>query len=411
MEELAINGGPKTKTTPYNRPNRYGKEEIEQLQDAIHHGHLMYTSGEKVREFEDAVCGRFGCSHCVMTTSGTAALHAALAALGVAEGGEVITVPMCDAGMFIAILAQHAVPVFADVLPGAPLIDPASVEQRLTEKTKVIVVVHMAGIVADMTPFLEISAKHGIPLLEDCSQCHGGTWHGQYVGTIGHVGAYSMNESKHMSTGDGGFVTTNNAETAKWLRLFIDKAYKRDPGVPRGREQIDFMAMNYRPNCLSAAVGLAQLGKLGRSLERRRAIAQRYFESLGSLPHLRFPAVPADTEPAWWPVPVYYTGSQPGRPGIAAALQAEGVWVDTGMSPANNIMDTRLFREKHYYPLTGAVPAFWREAHYDASTCPNVNTLQSQVIRLPVDHRFTDEDIEETIEGYRKVWTNYFGAT
>jgi len=344
-----------------------------------------------------------------MVTSGTAALHTALAALGVSEGDEVITTPMTDIGTVAGILALHAIPVFADIDPETRLISPQGARARITGRTKVIITVHMAGLPCDMDAFLRISAETGVKLLEDCAQAHGGKYRGRFLGTLGHAAGFSMNESKQMSTGDGGFVFTNDDETGRIAALFRDKTYIRDGSVGRGSQPIPFCAVNYRPTCLQGAVAIAQLGKLDGVVARREEIVKRYYRELSGLTHLTFPKVVEGGQPSWWPLPATYTGETPGRDELAQALIAEGVGINTGMSAVDNTLRTELISRKKFYPLTDEVPAFWRDTVYDPDSCPNVDRLQRTVLRLPVDHRFTDEDIEQTIAAVRKVWAHYFG--
>ncbi|MBT4817347.1 MAG: aminotransferase class V-fold PLP-dependent enzyme, partial [Lentisphaerae bacterium] len=204
--DLAINGGPKAKTVAYSRPNRYGELEKRYVIEALDEGALMCTRGTMVQRFEKAAATRFGTRYAVMTTSGTTAIQTALAACGVEEGDEVVTTAVADAGTFMSILTLHAIPVFADLSPDTVSAAPDAVEAVITPRTKAVLVVHMAGIVADMDAFLAIGEKHGVAIVEDCSQAHGATWRGQCVGSLGRIGAFSMNESKHMSCGDGGFM-------------------------------------------------------------------------------------------------------------------------------------------------------------------------------------------------------------
>jgi len=405
---LAIHGGPKAKTVPYNTPNRYGEEELAQLQETIASGRLMGPGG-KVREFENAVAKAFGIKHVIMVTSGTAALHTALAALGVAEGDEVITTPMTDIGTVAAILALHAVPIFADIDLQTRLISPQSVRERITKRTKVVVTVHMSGLPCQMDEFLKISQERDVKLLEDCAQGHGGRYQGRLLGTIGHAAGFSMNESKQMTTGDGGFVFTNDDATARLADLYRDKTYVRDGSIGRGDQPILFFAMNYRPTALQAAVGIAQLHKLDWVVKRRDEIVRRYYTELSDVPYLDLPRLVEGTEPSYWPLAARYTGATPTRDEMAQALRAEGLVIDTGMSPANNILRTQLVSKKKYYPLTDVVPHFWRDTVYDPDSCPNVDELQRTVVRLPVDQRYTDQDITETIAAIRKVWGHYFG--
>lgn len=405
MTALAINGGPRAKPTPYAQNNRYGEEEIAELCEVIQTGNLMGPGG-KVKAFEEAVAQAFGMKHVVMVTSGTAALHTALAALGVAEGDEVITTPMTDIGTVAAILALHAIPIFADIDLGTRLISPESVRERITTRTRVVITVHMSGLPCHMDAYTKISEETGVRILEDCAQAHGGKYRGRIMGSIGHAAGFSMNESKQMTTGDGGFVVTDDDQTAEIANLFRDKTYIRDGSVGRGGQPIPFFALNYRATGLHAAVGLAQLRKLDRLVRRRDEIARLYYETLGDLKDLELPRLVEGAEPSWWPLAARYTGTQTSRDKLVDALQAEGLIISTGMSPASNILRTAMITNKKYYPLTDKTPVFWRDTVYDPDSCPNVDTLQRTVIRLPVDQRYTDEDIEQTIAGVRKVWAH-----
>ncbi|MFC1525623.1 DegT/DnrJ/EryC1/StrS family aminotransferase [Candidatus Latescibacterota bacterium] len=408
MDELALKGGPKAKPTPYTQANRYGDEELVQLKRALDSGKLMGPAGI-VEEFEAAVSEAFGVKHVVLVTSGTAALHTALCALGVAEGDEVITTPMTDIGTVAAILALHAVPVFADIDLETRLISPGSVRERITDRTKVVIAVHMSGLPCDLDAFARLSQDTGVRILEDCAQAHGGSYKGKALGSVGHAAGFSMNESKQMTTGDGGFVTTDDDDTARIASLFRDKTYIRDGSVGRGGQPIPFFALNYRGNGLHAAVGLAQLGKLPRVFQRRDEIARRYYAELGDLKDLELPRLVEGGQPSWWPVAARYSGKSHTREELVEALAAEGLTINTGMSPANNILRTEMVRKKKYYPLTDQVPAFWRDVEYDQDSCPNVDELQDTVIRLPVDQRYSDEDVEQTIAGVRKVWHHLVG--
>lgn len=407
MTDLAIHGGPKTKTTPYSRPNRYGDLEKKYLMEAVDDGALMMTGGKMVRRFEQTAADKFGCKHVILTTSGTTAIQVALAAVGVTEGDEVITTAVADAGTFMSILALHAVPVFADLNRDTVGPDPDSVEKLITSKTKAILNVHMAGIVGDMDRFMAIADKHNIPLVEDCSQAHGAKWKDKYVGTMGVAGAFSMNESKHMSTGDGGFVTTNDDEVARIARLYIDKTYSRGE-TRRGDEVVIFAALNARPNCMTGAVALAQIERLDENLARRDVIVQRYFTELAGLPHLRLPTINEHATCAWWPLPVLYTGDKPTRDELAEVMAAEGIDANTALSPARGNLHTPVICDKHFYGRSDKVPHFLQNVTFDESSCPVADEIGRQVFRLPVDHRFTDDDISETIAGIRKVWTHYF---
>ena len=363
----------------------------------------MCTRGTMVQRFEKAAATRFGTRYAVMTTSGTTAIQTALAACGVEEGDEVVTTAVADAGTFMSILTLHAIPVFADLSPDTVSAAPDAVEAVITPRTKAVLVVHMAGIVADMDAFLAIGEKHGVAIVEDCSQAHGATWRGQCVGSLGRIGAFSMNESKHMSCGDGGFMLTNDEETAHVARLFIDKAYVRGK-TERGEEMMAFAATNSRPNCQSAAIALAQLERLDDNIGRRAEIASRYYAELSGLPDLRFPRIADHSCPAWWPIPVLYTGDAPTREELLPVLQAEGLGITSALSPARGNLHTPVIRNRRFYPYSDHLPHFLEGVSFEEGACPVADQISRQVLRLPMDHRFTDLDITETIAGIRKVW-------
>jgi len=169
-----------------------------------------------------------------------------------------------------------------------------------------------------------------------------------------------------------------------------------------------FAALNARPNCLTGAVALAQLERLDENLARRDEIVQRYFKELAGLPHLRLPNIHKDATCAWWPLPVLYTGEKPTRDELAEALQAEGVGLTTALSPGRGNLHTPVIKDRHYYGRTDKVPHFLESVRYDEWSCPVADEVGRQVLRLPVDQRYTDDDVSDTIAGIRKVWSHYF---
>ena len=138
-------------------------------------------------------------------------------------------------------------------------------------------------------------------------------------------------------------------------------------------------------------------------------MAQRYVTELADLKDLEMPTIVDGAEPSYWPLPARYTGNDTTRDALIEALAAEGVFISSGMSPSSNILRTEMISKKKYYPLTDRVPAFWRDTVYDPDSCPNVDELQRTVMRLPIDQRHTDEDIDQTIAGIRKVWKHLIG--
>jgi dTDP-4-amino-4,6-dideoxygalactose transaminase len=206
------------------------------------------------------------------------------AGLGIGAGDEVITVSHTFAATANAILSTGATPVFIDIEPETWLIDPTKIEAAITPKTRAICPVHLFGLVADMDAIGAIAERHGLAVVEDACQAHGATYRGRTAGSFGH-GAFSLYATKNMTTGEGGFVTTDDNRLADWVRVY------RNQGM-RARYQFEMLGYNFRMTDIAAAIGLVQLGKLERNTERRRAIARRYDAAFRDLP-LRVPTTPA----------------------------------------------------------------------------------------------------------------------
>src|SRR3990172_2473515 len=215
-EALAIDGGPKVRTRPFPPWPALGDEDVSAVADVLRSGALTQLSGGAVAAFEEAFAAWNGVPHCVATSSGTTAIHTALAALDIGPGDEVIV----PAHTFIAsatpVLHQRAVPVFADVDPGTYCLSPENLAERVTSRTKAIVAVHLNGHPADLEALLALAEPRGIALIEDCAQAHGALFNGRKVGTIGRVGCFSFWEDKIMTTGgEGGAVLAGGAALAE----------------------------------------------------------------------------------------------------------------------------------------------------------------------------------------------------
>jgi len=246
----------------------FDAEELKLLRAALLSQNLCCIDGQMVTAFERRFAFEYGVPYGVASTSGTAAIHVALGALDLNPGDEVITAPITDMGTIIPILCQGAIPVFADV-DDTLNIDPAAVERCITGRTKAIVAVHLFGNPCDMDALSAVARRHGLPLIEDCSQSHWTEYKGRLVGTIGDIGTFSFQQSKHMTTGDGGMTITSNPAYHERMKLFADKGYARKGW---GSRAYLFHAPNYRMTELVGAVGLAQLEKVKSVVQRRRAL-------------------------------------------------------------------------------------------------------------------------------------------
>ena len=257
MEQLALYGGEKVKTTPYGTGKRFGDEELALLKEALDQNTLFYWHGKMTKRLCAKFADMYGSKYCAASSSGTAAIHVALGAVGVGPGDEVITAPITDMGSVIGILLQNAIPVFADLDPHTYNMTPEAIEAKITDKTKAIVVVHLAGNAAEIDKIVEIAHKRNIYVIEDCAQAYCCKYKGKYVGTYGDIGCFSLNDFKHISAGDGGMVITDNEQLYYNAVMFGDKNYNRfGESIVKN---ITTLGPNYRMNELTAAVGIAQL--------------------------------------------------------------------------------------------------------------------------------------------------------
>lgn len=240
-----------------------GKEEIEAVMETLHSGWV--TQGQKVKEFEKAFASYCGVKYGVAVSHGTAALHIALTSIDIQPGDEIITTPLSCIATTNPILYLNAKPVFADIDPETLNIDPNHIEKKVTPKTKAILPVHLFGHPADMSPIIEIAEKHGLYIIEDAAHAHGARYKGKRVGSFGHISCFSFYADKNITTVEGGMALTNNEELAEKMRLL------RNFGMHKHQKfQHPLLGFNYKMSDIHAAIGLAQLSKLDRYIQKKR---------------------------------------------------------------------------------------------------------------------------------------------
>lgn len=395
----AIAGGEPAKRTPFGREQRYGEEELQQLREALEQGSLFYAHGNKVRTLEQRFAQVNGVPYAVACSSGTAAIHAALIAVGVSPGDEVITSPITDMGSVVPILYQGAVPVFADLHPHSYILLPESVEARITPRTRAVLAVHLWGNACDLQALREICRKHNLWLIEDCAQALGCRYRGEPIGTLGDIGCFSLNEFKHISCGDGGVVITRNEHLARRARLATDKGYSRERGV--AQRNPTFLANNYRMTELQGAVALAQLEKLNHIIARRRQWCSALSERLRGLPGISLPQPTPECEPSWW---FYMWRVVPQSLGADANTFAEALRAE-GLPTAAHYIGQCVYE----YPIFTDHSAYERGTHaycaraYGKGLCPFAEAILDTCVMLSVNEAYTDVDLEETTHAVRRV--------
>lgn len=411
MEALALFGGPKAKKTPYGTGKRFGAAELEQLAEALEQNTLFYAHGRKVKRLCRDFSRMLDVPYAVASSSGTAAIHVALGALGVSVGDEVITSPITDMGTLVGILYQNAVPVFADVDERTYNITAASIEKVITKRTKAIIVVHLAGNPAAMGPIMRLSRKYSIPVVEDVAQSYCATYNGRPVGTFGQFGAFSLNDFKHISTGDGGITVTSDEKLARKAALFADKGYDRTPGAPRW---VELLAPNYRMTELQGAVGIAQLKRLKSICKRRNRIATALTEAIGGLKGVLVPKVTRGGWHSYW----FYMLRVDARAGcdnrtFASALAAEGVPASAGYTQTC-VYEYPVLTQPAAYPGHPECPFGppYRETAitYAKGLCPVAEEVLRTCVLISLNEFWTAGDVRQTVSAIKKV-AGHFSTT
>jgi len=302
----------------------FSDEELAILREVIELGTLNGTKGTQVKAFEQSFAERYGVPHPCAVTSGTAAMYAALAAIGPAPGDEIITTPVTDMGAIAPILYQQAIPIFADVDPVSLNVTPATVAAQITPRTRAIIATHLFGSPCDVDGIKRVADAQGIPVIEDCTQAFLATLHGALAGTIGTIGVFSLQQGKHMTTGEGGVVITSDKHYARWMTLFSDKAW----GYGDPNPDHYFLALNYRMTELQGAVGRVQLRKLDGVVRRRQETAMWLTSLLRDIPGLTLPEpLPGATHVYWnYPLSVDPALVSGGADALGLALKARGIF-------------------------------------------------------------------------------------
>ena len=349
----------------------------------------------------------YGVDHCVATSSGTAAIHTALGAAGITAGDEVITSPITDMGSVIGILYQNAIPVFADVNPYTYNMDPESIEANITGSTKAILVVHLAGNPADMDEIMRIADKYGLTVIEDCAQAYMTYYKGRLVGTIGHIGCFSLNDFKHITAGDGGMCIMNDETLYHKALRFADKNYSRISVNGVIDRDISSVAPNYRMNELTGAVAIAQLDRVEWICERRRIYGDGLTARLRNIPGITPPLVKDGNASSYW---FYLFRVDEAKLHVdtdtfIAALQAEGVPCQRGYIPAC-VYEYGLFQNRSAFPNTHAPfdsPYCKISRSYPAGLCPAAEDVLRSTVRIPVSEFYSEEDLQQTVAAIEKV--------
>ena len=374
----------------------FGDDEIALLREVIESGTLNCTKGTQVKAFEQAFAQRFGMPHSRAVTSGTAAVHTAIAAIDPEPGDEIITTSITDMGGIAPILYQGAIPIFADTDPVTLNVTPEAIAARITRRTRAIIATHLFGNPCDMIGIMRVADARGIPVIEDCAQAFLATDRDRLVGTIGAIGAFSLQQGKHMTTGEGGIVVTKDPKLARWMTLFSDKAW----GYGDPKPDHYFLALNYRMTDLQGAVARAQLAKLDGVVARRRKTAQQFTEMLANTPGITLPHVRAGATHVYWKYPLIVDPAviKGGSDALGAALKANGVFCAPRyiQKPA---FECQVFTErktfgKSQFPYSHREREDGTKIVYDTAEYPGTMQGLERVVVLPWNEFYTDQHVD-----------------
>jgi len=368
------------------------EDDVESVAETLRSDWL--TTGPKVEAFEEKFADFVGTKEAVAVSNGTAALHAAMRAIGIGPGDEVIVPTLTFAATANSVVFEGGTPVFADVDPETLLLDPQSVKERITEDTKAVVGVDYVGQPCRYDALREISDAHDLVLLDDACHATGGTYKGDPVGSLADLNTFSFHPVKNMTTGEGGMVTTDDSDWADQMRRFrnhgITSTHHERAEEGSWYYEIPEVGYNYRLTDFQCALGISQLKKLPEWVRRRREIARTYDEEFASMEAVQPVKQRGDSACAYhlYVIQLELEQLQVGREKIFNALRAEGIGVNVHYIPV------------HYHP-------YYRE-HFgtEEGLCPVAETAYERILTLPTFPRMSEKDVDDVLHAISKVLSN-----
>lgn len=393
-----------------NTGRTLGDEEIKALIEAVESGTLTSTKGTFVKQFETEFARRLGLAHGYACSSGSAALHTAIAAVDPSPGDEIITTSITDMGALTPILYQGAIPRFADVDPDTYNVTAETIAECINERTKAIMVTHLFGNPCDMDPIMELARSKRIPVIEDCAQAFGASYKGKPIGAHGDISCFSLQQGKHITTGEGGIVATNDAHLGRRSFLFINKAW----GYGDEKPDHYFLALNYRMNELTGAVALAQLDKLDMSVDNRKQVAETMTQLVANIEGLAPPTIHSEAVHTYWKycLNVDATVIPGGTDALAANLKARGVWsapryIGKPAFRCQVIADKKTFGDSGW-PFTLARS---EALDYSAARFPGTFAALAQVLVLPWNEMYTSEHVQYVADSLKAAVADLRGTS
>ncbi len=415
MNKLACKGGEPVYKKAFKAYNTMGEDEIEAVTRVVRSGKISsfigawcdeFDGGNEVRAFESAWAKHFDCRYAISVNSNTSGLIAAMGAIGICPGDEVIVPPYSMSATVVAPLFYGGVPVFVDIDPDTFCLDVEKVKSAITHRTRAIIVVDLFGHPAELQTLRQLADERGIFLIEDAAQAPLALEYGRFAGTVGHIGVFSLNYHKHIHTGEGGICCTDDEELA--LRLRAIRNHGENIVEPLGLKNItNLVGFNFRMTELSAAIGLSQLKKINQQVDSRERIGTRLTQATSGLPGLTPPLVRDGCRHVYYVWSARYDANLTGvqREKVVEALVAEGLPVYQGyVAPLYRLP---LFRNRRAIGDKGW-PFNLTDRLYENGMCPVAERMyEKELVEVHVcSYLFDEVEQQALINGFEKVFDN-----
>tara|TARA_R110002020_G_scaffold464493_2_gene685239 strand:- start:13109 stop:14317 length:1209 start_codon:yes stop_codon:yes gene_type:complete len=399
-------------------PSKYLNNETQYLDRVLNSESWSSTAGTWCQTLEEKFADRFESKYAVAMNSGTSTLHAALEAVGVGAGDEVISPALTVIMDTTATIHANAVPVYADIDPNTFNIDPEDIERKITDKTKAIIAVSLYGLPCDMDRIMEIASRHGIAVIEDNAQCFLSTYKGKLAGTLGDISSWSFENSKHMSCGEGGIITTNNEEYAQMARKVAGHGYK-NLGASYGQIKLnqsvyqdphykrhDEIGWNYRMPEFNAAIALAQLEDLEQKVELRKEVASLFIKAVSECDYITPQFTPEGYGHSYFTLGMLFDGD---KKGISwkefrekyVSFGGDGFYGAWSVPYLEPVIQQRKFVKRY--------PEIYENVEYKQGLCPVAESIQPRLMQFKTNYRDIDlaaqkvEALKNTIDYFNQT--------
>ena len=372
-------------------PKPLGENELGYLIDVVRSGKFSRYSSSFVDELEKELALFYNTKFATTATSGTAACHGTLVALDFPHGSEIITTPITDIGTIIPVIYENLIPVFADVKPETFNIDPASVKNNITKKTKAIIAVHLSGNPVDLDALKEICNENKLVLIEDFSQAHGAEWDGQRIGSHGDIAYGSFQQCKQITCGEGGVILTDDEELARRAHIGVDKSWQRH--LPLEERQYEFLAPNVRFNSIQAAVLKPQISRLSEVVKKRRKLADIYYRELSVISdHVKPQHVFSKGTHSFFNFPMFVNDNKARNRLLDLLDKKYNVKCAFGYAApvplymcVNALKDPKKYGKGHVYS----------DRSYPKGLCPNAESIMERAFLIPFNELISENDALE----------------